>query len=251
MRCFGLIGQSLSHSFSADYFGSRFAREKITNASYRLFPMPDLTGFRAFVESEDSLCGLNVTIPYKEAIIPFLDHLSDEAKAVGAVNTIAIDRKGPHISLTGHNTDTYGFSAALTPLLQPHHTRALVLGTGGAAKAVKYVLAQKGIEAASVSRTEGPGVYASYDALTPGDIAGFPIIINTSPVGMSPNIHHAPPIPYEAISARHLVFDLIYNPDRTLFLSKAAQQGAITENGLKMLYLQADRAWEIWSTLKM
>jgi len=251
MRCFGLIGKSLSHSFSADYFGSRFERERITDASYQLFPMSDLSGFRAFVESKESLCGLNVTIPYKEVIIPFLDHLSDEAKTVGAVNTIAIERNRSHITLTGYNTDTYGFSAALTPLLQPHHTRALVLGTGGAAKAVKYVLDQKGIEAASVSRNEGPGVYATYGSLTPADIVHFPLIINTSPVGMSPNTDQAPQIPYEAISARHLVFDLIYNPNLTLFLRKAAQQGATTENGLNMLHLQADRAWEIWSTLKM
>ena len=249
MRSFGLIGKSLSHSFSADYFGSRFARDKIVDASYRLFPMPDLSGFRTFVLSDPSLRGLNVTIPYKEAIIPLLDRLSPEAEAVGAVNTVAIARKGKEIFLTGYNTDTYGFDSALSPLLMPQHTRALVLGTGGASKAVKYVLGQKQIEAAFVSRTEKPGVFKCYQSLSVADISHYTLIINTSPVGMAPNANECPPIPYEGISAQHLVFDLIYNPAQTLFLRKASERGAVAENGLTMLHLQADRAWEIWSGL--
>jgi shikimate dehydrogenase len=241
-RQFGLIGFPLSHSFSKGYFAEKFAREGIVDASYENYPLSLISEFPALCAHHPNFFGLNVTIPYKEAVIPFLDDLSDEAKAIGAVNTIHF-REGRKI---GFNTDAYGFEHSLRPLLRPHHNRALVLGTGGASKAIVYVLDKMGIAYIQVSRKSGEHTL-TYEELNPEIIASHTLIINTSPLGMYPDIDAAPEIPYDSISNDHLLYDLIYNPSVTRFMQKGLDKGAQVKNGLEMLHLQAERAWEIWS----
>lgn len=244
MRTFGLIGRHLQHSFSPAYFAQKFQQEGIKDAVYQLFPLPQIEAFPALLNQEDTLVGLNVTIPYKEVILPFLDHISPLAKSIGAVNTIEI-REG---KLIGHNTDVYGFQVALEQLLSPQQraSKALVLGTGGASKAVCSALQQLEIPYQLVSRTAKNNVL-SYEQLKPQHLKDHLIIINTSPLGMHPNVENCPSLPYQVINEQHLLFDLIYNPKQTLFLKKGLAQGASISNGLAMLHLQADRAWEIWT----
>lgn len=242
MRNFGLIGFPLSHSFSKGYFAAKFEKDGITDAVYDTYPIPSIDEFPKLTQQIEGLVGLNVTIPYKEQVIPFLDELHPAAAAMGAVNTILF-KNGKS---KGFNTDVFGFQKSLEPLLEAHHTHALVLGTGGASKAVVYALNELGIQWKYVSR-KGSENILSYKDLTPEIIAQYNLIINTSPVGMYPHVNECPELPYEAIGSQHLLYDLVYNPAETLFLTKGKAQGAAIKNGLEMLHLQAERAWEIWN----
>lgn len=245
MRTFGLIGYPLSHSFSKKYFTEKFAREGIQDAIYELFPLETIQSFPDLMAQQPGLCGLNVTIPYKEAVIPFLDVMDAGAAAIGAVNVIKVEKE----RLTGYNSDAHGFEVSLKQFLEKNNARpggALVLGTGGAAKAVVWVLDRLGIEFLYVSRSEGPGriTYADLDAQY---LEAYPLLINTTPVGMAPNTGDCPPIPYHLLSARNLLYDLVYNPELTLFLQRGSQAGCPVVNGREMLYLQAERAWALWN----
>lgn len=244
MTKFGLIGKNIEYSFSIRYFENKFLKENITNCTYLNFDIPSIAVFNTNVKTTPNLKGLNVTIPYKESIIPLLDKLSKKAKAIGAVNTIRITKKGKFI---GHNTDCYGFKKSLQPHLQATHKKALILGTGGASKAIAFSLQELGIEYAFVSRNLNISATYSYDSLTPSIIKKHALIINCTPLGTHPNVNVAPNIPYEAITEKHLLFDLIYNPEETVFLSQGKKRGAKTVNGLKMLELQAEKAWKIWN----
>lgn len=244
-REFGLVGYPLSHSFSPTYFKKKFENEQITDATYKAFPTADLHFFLAEAMKNEHLVGFNVTIPYKQGIIPLLHSVSDEASYVGAVNTVKRLSNG---NLIGYNTDIYGFRESILPFLKKENTRALILGTGGAAQAVNYVLKQLGLSTIFVSRKKGQG-HITYNQLTAEFIQNYPIIVNTTPLGMYPNTNECPNIPYEAITNQHFCYDLIYNPEETLFLRKVRKQGATTLNGLKMLYLQAEQSWKIWNHL--
>ncbi|MBQ8606621.1 MAG: shikimate dehydrogenase [Bacteroidaceae bacterium] len=244
MDQYGLIGFPLGHSFSRSYFNERFRKERI-NAEYLNFEIPTIENFPDILKSNPSLKGLNVTIPYKEKIIPYLDELSIEASSIKAVNVIKIIKNNDKTELIGHNTDVIGFTQSLKPLLKPHHTKALVLGTGGASKAVCHGLNLLGIDYQYVSRHESETAI-SYEQLTPQIMAEHEVIVNCTPIGMYPHTEECPNIPYEQLTPNHLLFDLIYNPDVTLFMQKGIQQGAIAKNGLEMLKLQAIAAWEIW-----
>jgi shikimate dehydrogenase len=245
MRTFGLIGFPLSHSFSRTYFAEKFARENITNSQYLNFPLESIDAFPSLLQSHPDIKGLNVTIPYKESVLPFLDEVSDTVKKIGACNCIAINA-GEKI---GHNTDEYGFRISLEKKLKPFHKKALILGEGGAAKAVAYSLEKLGIDFLFVVRknADRPG-RIHYDQLTDSIIADHLLIINCTPLGMYPNLQEAPPINYEAISSRHYFFDLIYNPAKTLFLQRGEEKGAVIENGHEMLILQAEESWKIWNS---
>lgn len=240
MRKFGLIGYPLSHSFSKKYFTEKFQQLAI-EAVYENYPIPTIEGLKA-VLAVPQLEGLNVTIPYKEAVIPFLGHSSEVVRAIGACNCIAI-KNG---KLFGHNTDVIGFDETFSPLLRPHHTKALVLGTGGAAKAVHFILQQKNIEFLKVSRTAKQGQLC-YHELTKEIMSSHTIIINTTPLGMYPNINDCPPIPYQWIGENHYLYDLVYNPAISTFLANGIAQGAVIENGAKMLEIQAEESWKIWN----
>lgn len=247
MRLFGLIGFPLSHSFSKKYFSEKFSKSGISNCSYNNYELSDIHQFTEMLRNHPKLVGLNVTIPYKETIIPFLDELSAEAAEIGAVNTIQI--KSGDCSLIGHNTDVTGFQSSLLGLIGNERPEALILGTGGAAKAVIFVLNKLGIRHKSVSRTAMlHDNCISYNELTVNHIKSSKIIINTSPVGMYPDIATYPAIPYEGISSGHFLFDLIYNPAETSFLKKGIEKGARIRNGMEMLIIQADAAWEIWNS---
>jgi len=245
MKRLGIIGVKLGHSFSKQYFEAKFSNENIEGYSYDVFPMPSLDNFREWLNVNKDITGLSVTIPYKISIIPFLDELDNGAKAIGAVNTIKIINTGGRQILKGYNTDVYGFSESLKKYLQPHHRAALVLGTGGASKAVGYALEKSGIPYQKVSRFKA-GDVLTYNDLNEEIIKINTLLINTTPLGMYPDVIGFPQIPYDAISPSHLVFDLIYNPPETMLLKKALAQGAIALNGLEMLHLQAEKAWEIW-----
>ncbi len=242
MKKFGLIGYPLSHSFSKKYFNSKFEKEKLTDHSYELFPLKKIENFNILIKNHPDLQGLNVTIPYKQKIISYLEECSPEAKAIGAVNTIKIKNN----KLYGYNTDVYGFENSLKPLLQPHHKNALILGSGGAAQAVIFVLKELNILYKIISRSKEKGDF-TYNETGSIDFENYNIIINTTPLGMSPEINACPNIPYERLNSNCLLYDLVYNPEETLFLKKGKQQGALTKNGLEMLYLQAEKAWEIWN----
>jgi shikimate dehydrogenase len=211
--------------------------------------MQELTELPAILSQMPELVGLNVTIPYKEAVIAHLHDMDETARAVGAVNTIVIKQiAGQEPQLIGYNTDVFGFELSLKPMLQPNHYKALVLGTGGAAKAVTYVLKKLGIDFLKVSRTPNGADEVAYTDLNAAAIAQFPLIINTTPLGMEPNVDSYPDIPYEYITDQHFLYDLVYNPEETVFLQKGKAQGAITQNGFNMLQLQAEKAWEIWNS---
>lgn len=242
MKLFGLIGFPLTHSFSEKYFSDKFRKEEIEECKYELYPLENVEDVRFLFEVNKELKGLNVTIPYKESVIEYLDDLDDIAQKIGAVNCIKIDE----IQRVGYNTDYAGFRDSLKLLLKKHHTKALVLGTGGASKAVEYALNELGIQTTLVSRKEGT-TELTYQQLTKEIISQHSIIINCTPVGMYPDIQLCPEIPYEFITAQHILYDLIYNPGKTLFLEKGEKQGATIKNGLQMLELQAEYAWEIWN----
>lgn len=247
MRLFGLIGYPLSHSFSAKYFEKKFAAESISDADYRLFPLESISGITPLIEQHTDLQGFNITIPHKVAILPYLNHISEEAKSIGAVNCIKIDRNGNQIKLTGYNTDVYGFRESLQAALKRYHTNALVLGSGGAARAVCYTLQQLGIKYTLVSRSAEKESTLNYAQLTESILKDNLLIINTTPLGTNPVIDACPDIPYQFLEKRHLLFDLVYNPAETMFLRKGREVGASTINGYKMLELQAERSWEIWN----
>jgi shikimate dehydrogenase len=243
MRIFGLIGRNINYSFSVAYFSDKFQKKNITDALYKNFDIPDVTYFLQILKKHKDLKGLNVTIPYKQEIIPYLDKLSRKAEEVGAVNTIKITKNG---NLKGYNTDVYGFKKSLKPLLKPHHKKALVLGTGGASKAVVYVLEKLGLAYKIVSRNPEKN-QLSYADITQQVMQEYTVVINCTPLGTSPNIEQSPELNYNYFTDKHLAFDLIYNPAETTFLRKAKQQGASIQNGHQMLVYQAEKAWQIWN----
>jgi shikimate dehydrogenase len=244
----GLIGYPLTHSFSAKYFAEKFEKEGIEGYTYENFEIPKIEDFTEIIENNPDIVGLNVTIPFKEQIIPFLDELDDEAREIGAVNTIKVIRKDGVVKLKGYNTDIYGFRETLKPLLKMHHYKALILGTGGAAKAVEYVLKKIGLDILYVSRNPKSENEKRYEELNDIAVNNFPVIINSTPLGMYPKIDVCPSLPYDYLTKDNLLYDLIYNPSETLFMKKGAEKGAITQNGLEMLKLQAQKAWEIWNS---
>ena len=243
MRQFGLIGFPLSHSFSKGYFANYFLKENILDAQYENYPIQSIDFFTGLWNNNPSLQGLNVTIPYKKLVIPFLQHPSSVVQSIQACNCIKLHDG----AFYGYNTDVIGFEQSLLPYLQPHHQKALIFGTGGAAAAVEWVLQKLGIAYQLVSRTASEGCIA-YESLSPEIIEAHTLLIQTSPVGMYPNVDEAPNLPYEAISSKHHLYDLVYNPAETKFLALGAVQGATTQNGLEMLHLQADASWEIWNS---
>ena len=246
MEKYGLIGYPLKHSFSITYFNEKFKSENI-DAEYVNFEIPSISEFAEIVEENPNLRGLNVTIPYKEQVIPFLDELDPDTAKIGAVNVIKIVRqtKGK-TKLIGYNSDIIGFTQSVQPLLQPYHRKALILGTGGAAKAVYYGLLNLGVQSTYVSRTKKAEGVLGYAELTPEVMAEHTLIVNCTPVGMYPKVDYCPPIPYHCLTPRHILYDLLYNPDTTLFMKRGKQQGAVVKNGLEMLLLQAFAAWDIW-----
>jgi shikimate dehydrogenase len=243
MSKFGLIGKHIDYSFSKSYFTKKFENEGLPH-SYQNFDINTIEEFPKIIKSISNLKGLNVTIPYKEVIMPFLDKLDETANIIGAVNTIKLTKKG---KLIGYNTDYYGFKKSIIPYLKPNHKKALILGTGGASKAIAYALKQLGITHSYVSRASSNAANYTYDTLSEAIIKEHQIIINCTPLGTHPNVNDYPKIPYDAISKTHILFDLIYNPQETKFLSIGKQKGATICNGLNMLELQAEKAWEIWS----
>ena len=243
-RKFGLIGFPLSHSFSKGFFADKFTKEHIVNTQYENYPIESIDQFNQLWQEEPQLEGINITIPHKKAVISFLDHPSSVVKAINACNCIRkYNRK-----LYGYNTDVIGFEKSLTPFLQPHHQKALILGTGGAAAAVAWVLEKLGITFKYVSRTAIGNEVIGYEGLDSSIIKEHLLIINTSPVGMYPNVNDTPALEYTAITPAHHLYDLIYNPSETLFLTKGKERGASIQNGLEMLHLQAEASWEIWNS---
>lgn len=245
MRQLGLIGKTLSHSFSKSYFEEKFQREHISDFSYELFELADIQEITDFIQQHPDLIGFNVTIPYKQAIIPYLNELSEEVAAVGAVNTVVVEHIADQTVTKGFNTDILGFRKSLYGTNLPD--KALVLGTGGAAAAVTYVLESLGCRCTAVSRNPQRGL--PYSALTPKIITHNKMIVNCTPLGTYPNINEKPDIPYEEISGEHFLYDLVYNPAVTSFLEEGARRGAKVQNGLQMLYAQAEAAWDIWQIL--
>lgn len=260
MKIYGLIGYPLSHSFSQKYFTEKFKKENITDCEFRNFPLESINNFPALLAQHPNLQGISITIPHKQNVIKFLKNVDETAKEIGAVNCIRVS------DLKGFNTDIIGFEQSIKPLLKKHHTHALVLGTGGASKAVTYILDKLKIKFRYVSRNKhrsSPNVShkfffdknkdllqkcISYSDINSHCLQKYNLIINTTPVGMYPNINECPDIPYEFINDKHLLYDLIYNPDETLFLKKGKEKGAQTKNGLEMLHIQAEKAWQIWNS---
>ncbi|MBN8703893.1 MAG: shikimate dehydrogenase [Bacteroidetes bacterium] len=245
MQEFGLIGKQLSHSFSKNYFTAKFENEKILNCSYSLFELKNSSEIPSLISSNPNLIGLNITIPFKKDVLAYLDFQSPEVKEIGAANTIKIKRYNQSYILEGYNTDAYGFEYSLLKLLPTKNISALVLGTGGASNAVCYVLKKNNINYTLVSRTKKSNTFI-YSELTESIIRNHALIINTTPLGMYPNVTSYPPIPYQYLTAEHVLFDLIYNPEETLFLKQGKLMGTKTSNGLEMLEKQAEKAWEIW-----
>lgn len=243
MNKLGLLGKNISYSFSRVYFKEKFEKEGITDTEYGNFDLETIEMLPSIIKNTKNLKGLNVTIPYKEAVMPYLDKINKKAKAIGAVNTIRITKKG---KLIGYNTDCYGFKKTIKPFLKPHHKSALILGTGGASKAIAFTFKELGIPYNYVSRKQSEDITYTYDTLTETDIKNHQIIINSTPLGTFPNVEDCADIPYYAITNNHILFDLIYNPEETKFLRLGREQQAITINGLNMLRLQAEKAWSIW-----
>lgn len=246
-KVYGLIGKSLSHSFSKQFFNDYFEQNNI-DGQYCNFELQEISEIRNILKN-DEIFGLNVTIPYKTEVIPFLDELGDEAKAVGAVNTIRFYEKGGKRISKGYNTDIIGFRNSIKPFLKNHHERALILGTGGASKAVAHVLEGIGLDCLFVSRNKSGLAHLSYEELNNYVIDSHLLIVNTTPLGTAPNVTDKPLLPYEYIGEKHLCYDLIYNPAKTAFLKEAEKQGAMIQNGHDMLKIQALSAWKIWNTV--
>ena len=247
MPLLGLIGYPLAHSFSRDYFTKKFRQLGLSDHEYREFPLPCPGDLPDLVRAHPSLSGLNVTTPHKVTIIPYLDWLDTTALRIGAVNTIRIDRGGGHIILEGYNTDAYGFMMMYRPLHRTGFRQALILGTGGAARAVRHVFDGYGVRCLSVSRQPSGPDQTGYDGLDEIRVKTADIIVNATPVGMFPHTGDCPVFPYEWIHPGHVVIDLIYNPVKTLFLQKAEDRGAMISNGLEMFHHQADKSWELWT----
>lgn len=245
-KVYGLLGYPLGHSFSKNFFNNKFESEKI-DAEYINFEIPDINMLMEVISEHHNLEGLNVTIPYKQQVIPFLDELDEDAARIGAVNVIKITRENGDLKLKGYNSDIIGFCDSIVPLIKPHMKKALILGTGGAAKAVFVGLEKLGIEPQYVSRKKSDNAI-TYSEINKDIINEYHIIVNTTPLGMYPNIDESPDIPYELLTDKHLCYDLLYNPDETLFMKNAKAQGAETKNGLEMLLLQAFASYDIWTT---
>lgn len=248
MERYGIIGKPLGHSFSRNYFTEFFQRTE-RDAVYEPYVLESIEEFPALIAAHPDFVGLNVTIPYKQAVMRHLDAIDPDAAAIGAVNVVKVSWHDGNPFLTGYNTDILGFTRSIRPLLKPRHTSALILGTGGASKAVDQGLHQLGIETMFVSRTRREGVLC-YEDLTPEVMARYNVVVNATPLGTFPDTERCPDIPYPFLTTKHLCFDLVYNPDKSLFLRKAEEQGASIKNGLEMLYIQADEAWKIWTENK-
>lgn len=259
MKKYGLIGYPLAHSFSKEYFTEKFKKEGLEDHTYEAFPLPNLSELPDLIKANPDLCGLNVTVPHKIGVMYYLDKIDPAAKEIDAVNCIKIVNSHPveaffsgelssmQVRLEGYNTDAYGFEMSLRPLLQHQHPKALIIGAGGAARAVAFVLNKLGISYKSVSR-RAIKKQLNYQQLTREIIKDSLLIINTTPVGSFPAIKDAPEIPYEFLTPKHILYDLVYNPVETEFLKHGREHGAITKNGLEMLHLQAEKAWEIWNS---
>lgn len=246
MRLFGLIGYPLGHSFSKKYFEEKFLKENLNDCRFELFPLEKIEIFEKLLEDNKNINGLAVTIPYKETVIPYLSKITAEAKEIGAVNCIKFIGE----NTIGHNTDVIGFERSLKPLLKFHHTKALILGTGGASKAVQFVLKKFNIDFTLVSRNSNAEKnIISYNDIDENMMKKYSVIINCTPLGMSPKENELPTIPYQFITPKHLLYDLIYKPEKTLFLKKGEEQGATIKNGFEMLVLQAEENWKIWNDM--
>lgn len=245
MDKYGIIGHPLGHSFSKNYFNEKFHDEGI-DAEYINFDIQNIGNLPEVLATNPELKGLNVTIPYKEKVLSYLDYISVEARAIGAVNVIRVEHKGNNVLLKGYNSDVIGFTRSIEPILEKFHRKALVLGTGGASKAVSYGLKSLGLETVLVSRFERPGTI-QYKDITPDVVREYKVIVNCTPCGMYPNYEECPELPYEALDSHNLLYDLIYNPDETLFMKKGREQGALTKNGIEMLLLQAFASWNFWN----
>ncbi|UAY52589.1 shikimate dehydrogenase family protein [Ferruginibacter albus] len=245
MKLYGLIGYPLGHSFSKEYFTKKFERENLTDCSFEAFPIPTIEEFPALIKNNPSLKGLSVTIPYKEQVLQYITELSDEVKFIGATNSIKISGD----KLIGYNTDIIGFEQSFSRHLKPHHKKALILGTGGAAKAVQYVLQKLNIEFLTVTRNaELKHGFINYSSINEVIGKEYTVIINCSPVGTFPNADVCPDIPYSLLTSDHYLFDLVYNPAKTLFLQKGEEKGTAIQNGYDMLVLQAEASWKIWNS---
>lgn len=243
MQEYGLLGRDISYSFSEGYFTNKFKELGITDCKYSTFDLSDISKLKDLLASKPNLKGFNITIPYKEDVLDFLDEIDESANSIKAVNTVKIEGD----KLIGFNTDTFGFRTSIKPFFEPQHRKALILGTGGAAKAIAFVLEQLGVDYFYVSRNPKTEKEVSYSDLTIEAITNFPFIINCSPVGTFPNVDVCPDIPYEGITPSHLLYDLVYNPEESLFLRNGKERGATIVNGLSMLHHQAEESWRIWN----
>lgn len=246
MKKYGLIGYPLGHSFSMGYFNEKFKNEAI-NAVYENFEIPDIQDITTVIGSNPDLAGFNVTIPYKEKVMDYLDYIAPEAAEIGAVNVVKVTHNGERAVLKGFNSDVVGFVNSIKPLLRPLHKKALVLGTGGASMAVEYGLRKLGLETIKVSRTEKDNTI-TYGQVTPELLSEYKVIVNCTPCGMAPHFDECPNLPYDSIDDSFLLYDLIYNPEETLFLRKGKEKDATVKNGLEMLLLQAEQGWNIWNS---
>ena len=245
MDKYGLIGYPLGHSFSISYFNQKFGDEGI-DARYENFEIPNIDQLQEILDTTPNLKGLNVTIPYKERVMEYLDSVTPEAQAIGAVNVIRVSHEGKNVRLKGYNSDVIGFTQSIEPMLDKKwHKKALILGTGGASKAINYGLKSLGLETVYVSRYQRPHT-VQYENITPEVVREYNVIVNCTPVGMYPHTEECPPMPYEAMDQHTILYDLIYNPDETLFMKRGREQGADVKNGLEMLLLQAFASWEFW-----
>ena len=245
MDKYGLIGYPLGHSFSCSFFTDKFENEGI-NAVYQNFEISNIDQLAEVIDANPQLRGLNVTIPYKQKVLPFLDEVSKEARAIGAVNVIRVEHRGNSRRLIGYNSDVICFAESIEPMLKPTHKKAMILGTGGASKAIDYALRRLGLQTVLVSRYQRPGT-VTYDDITPEAVQEYPVIVNCTPVGMFPHGNECPRLPYEAMNSDNLLYDLIYNPERTLFMQRGEAQGATVKNGSEMLLLQAIASWKFWN----
>ena len=245
---YGLIGFPLGHSFSKVFFNKKFMSEGI-DAEYFNFEIKNVNELKHILRENPDLCGLNVTLPYKMDVIPLLDSVTENARNIGAVNVIKFKKGGlfGKLQLEGHNSDITGFKQSIEPMLNETHRKALILGTGGASKAIYHGLKQLGIESTFVSRKQ-QNSELTYDEITRETIEDYTVIVNTTPLGMFPKVDFCPDIPYEYLTSNHILYDLIYNPDETLFMKKGKEYGAVVKNGLEMLLLQAFISWEIWNS---
>lgn len=246
MRKFGLIGYPLGHSFSGKYFSEKFLKEKITGCSYNNYPLTSIEQLPGLIESDREITGLNVTIPYKTDVIRYLDNIDPEAEKVGAVNVLKIRRSGDTVHISGFNSDIFGIRATLMPFTPEDLQNALILGTGGSSRAVRHVLSGINVFYTLVSRYEKPGCIV-YSAINESLLKGIRLIVNTTPAGMYPDTEGKPDIRYDLLTDKHILFDLVYNPEKTAFLKAGEERGCKILTGLKMLYSQAERSWEIWN----